>query len=96
MSEHTEQAQVVQLDDVRELLAEDRLNDLELWSAHDLARYFRLSSTKRVYNLLACKPDFPQAVKWPGLSKRWRSAEVRAWANQQTKGRPRLPREARR
>ncbi|WP_157234612.1 hypothetical protein WKI13_02160 [Teredinibacter turnerae] len=54
----------------------------ELWSAQDIARYVRLS-TSSVQSRVICRKDFPRAVRIPtdnGLGgRRWYASEVREW-----------------
>lgn len=47
---------------------------------------------RQVRERLACRPDFPQAVREKGVGLRWNAAEVDAWMRERrehTGGRPR-------
>ena len=54
----------------------------ELWSASDIARYMRLS-TSSIQSRVICRKDFPRAVRIPTDSgmggRRWYAKEVKNW-----------------
>ncbi|NCA70893.1 MAG: hypothetical protein EOM91_22865 [Sphingobacteriia bacterium] len=53
-----------------------------LWSCDDIAEYFRLSRAS-VYTRIVTRPDFPRAIKIEGVGRRWKPAEVQAYAERQ-------------
>ena len=72
-------------DDTRALLR-DILDELRaansssrLWSSADVARYFGVSA-QSARNRILCKPEFPRPVQVPGVGRRWKPSEVRAYA----------------
>lgn len=50
-----------------------------LWTIDDIAQYFQ-ANRETVRRHLACKPDFPRAIKPEGFGKRWVPSEVQKWA----------------
>lgn len=56
----------------------------ELWSASDIARYMRLS-TSSIQSRVICRKDFPRAVRIPTDSgmggRRWYAKEVQSWVS---------------
>ena len=56
-----------------------------LWDAGDVADYFALSRSS-AYSRLLCRPDFPKAIRLDGVGKRWKPAEVQAFAERHRGG----------
>lgn len=56
----------------------------DLWSASDIARYMRLS-TSSIQSRVICRKDFPRAVRIPTDSgmggRRWYAKEVQNWVS---------------
>lgn len=54
----------------------------EIWNAHDIARYMRLSVSS-VQSRIICRKDFPRAIRIPtsgsGGGRRWYALEVKNW-----------------
>lgn len=71
------------LEILNELKAQNAANDNSLWTASDIARYMRLS-TSSVQSRVITRNNFPRAVRIPtekGLGgRRWYPKEVRDWA----------------
>lgn len=51
-----------------------------LWDAGDVADYFGLSRSS-AYSRIVCRPDFPRAIQIEGIGRRWKPAEVQAYAD---------------
>jgi predicted DNA-binding transcriptional regulator AlpA len=51
-----------------------------LWDAGDVADYFGLSRSS-AYSRIVCRPDFPRAIQIEGVGRRWKPAEVQAYAD---------------
>jgi predicted DNA-binding transcriptional regulator AlpA len=52
------------------------------WSAEDIGVFLNYS-TSHVRERVACRPDFPKALRLGDAHPRWNSAEVREWAHAQ-------------
>lgn len=63
---------------LEELQAQNR--NARLWDAHDVGRYFAVSA-QSARNRLLSRPDFPRPVNVPGIGRRWKPAEVKAYAD---------------
>ena len=53
-----------------------------LWTIEQVCEFFQVRKTA-AYRAIFSRPDFPAAIKLPGGPKRYVSAEVIAWAEQQ-------------
>jgi hypothetical protein len=63
---------------LKELQAQNR--NARLWDAHDVGAYFNVSA-QSARNRLLCRPDFPRPISVPGIGRRWKPAEVKAYAD---------------
>lgn len=52
----------------------------ELWDAHDLAGYFKVSP-RTAAEKIAARPSFPNPIRVSGT--RWRAGDVIEWARRQ-------------
>ena len=74
----TENTHAILTDILSELRRANRQD--RLWSVEDIAEYFGLSRAS-VYSRIVSRSDFPRAVKIDGVGRRWKPADVRAYAD---------------
>lgn len=74
----TQQAETLLTDILEELRVQNR--HARLWDTKDVAWYFGVAP-QTARNKLMCRADFPRPVNIPGLGRRWKPAEVKAYAD---------------